>query len=148
MADIPDLGELAPDEWLSRMQEVREQLLEELVEVWETCEEVEPAAEQLEEIFEEYALPGDAGSSGPVLSVETDDEVVVFSHSSDADEVRVAFEQRGGWRVAESKDASTSGDDVGARDHRELSVEVLQLVPWWREGAFAAKVGNPQDFID
>ena len=147
MADIPDLGELAPDEWLSRMQEIREQLLEELVEVWEACDEVEPAAGQFEQIFEEYALPGDAGSSGPVLSVETDEEVVVFSHSSDSDEVRVALDQQAGWRVTEPGDEPTSLDEVG-RDYRELSGEVLQLVPWWREGAFAAKVGNPQDFID
>lgn len=146
MADIPDLGELAPDEWLSRMQEVREQLLEELVEVWETCDEVEPAVEQLEEIFEEYALPREAGSSGPVLSVEAGEGTVVFSHSSDTDEVRVALDEQGPWVVTEPGDEPTSGDE-GEGDYRELSVEVLQLVPWWREGAFAAKVGNPQDFI-
>lgn len=146
MADIPDLGELAPDEWLSRMQEVREKLLEELVEVWETFDEIEPAVEQLREVFEEYALPGEAGSSGPVLSVEAGEEAVVFSHPSDTDEVRVAFGQQGGWTVTGPGDEPAS--DEGERDHREVSVEVLQLVPWWREGAFAAKVGNPQDFID
>jgi hypothetical protein len=147
MADIPDLGELAPDEWLSQMQEVREQLLGELVEVWETCSEADPAADRLDELFEEYALPGDAGSSGPVLSVRVDGGTVVFSHSSDPDELRVTPGEHGEWKTIEPGEEPADGDDRKG-DYRELSGEVLQLVPWWREGAFAAKVGNPQDFID
>ena len=43
MPNIPDIGEMAPDQWLSEMQEVREQLLDEFVRVWETCDEAEVA---------------------------------------------------------------------------------------------------------
>ncbi|MFB6351245.1 MAG: hypothetical protein ABEN55_08590 [Bradymonadaceae bacterium] len=145
MPDIPDLNELSPDRWLSKMQEVREELLAEFVRVLGDCHEPEAAVDAFTEVFDSYALPDDGETSEPLLSVRAEEEVLVFERESTGDE-RGLQRTDGCWESVDGETAIEAETDEEA--HRELATEVLELLPWWSQGAFAQKVGRPEEFVD
>ncbi len=139
MPKMPDLSEMDPETWLSEMQRVHGQLVEEFAEIWRSCEGPGAALAKARERLEAYALPEGGKISGPLLSVRKEDGRLVFAHESGSRELAIGRDEDAGWQVVDSDEQRTP---------RELAERVLALVPWWGGGAFAAKVGRPEDFIE
>lgn len=147
MPDIPDLSQMSPDRWLSKMQEVREELLAEFVRVLSAHEEPASAAEAFRGVFDDYALPDDEESSAPMLAVRAEESVLVFERESTGDERALRREEGGRWALAGDDGAPIEADSE-EEAHRELATRVLELLTWWSDGAFADKVGRPEAFVE
>ena len=143
MPKIPDLKSMSPDRWLSELQTLREEMLEEFTETLAQTAEVAEAAERLDALFEEYALTGDSGEEIPLLSVRAEKGDLVFTHSSEPErELRARPADDEDWQI----DPASEGGSAEQAAPEELASRALQLIPWWSEGAFASSVGNPEDF--
>jgi hypothetical protein len=136
MPKIPDIKNLSPDRWLSRMQGVRQELLADFTDALAAHDEPEAAAEALAELFDDYGWEGEGGEHKAMLDVRAEAGELVFWHESGEEELRVEPSD-GGWT------AETDHESL-----RDLAIEALKLIPWWTEGAFAASVGTPQAFVD
>ena len=140
MPNLPDIGNMAPDEFLSRLDRMREELVGELADVLGEAEPAEATAERLADLFEEYAL-GDAESDPePLVEVRVEGESLVFGREDVEREV-----------VLERVDGVWSPEaDIGlaeAEDRAEaVAAHILKLVPWWQEGAFTDRVGRPEAY--
>lgn len=146
MPDIPDISSMSPDRWLSKMQTVREDLLEEFEQIFGEAEVPSAACDAFEELFAEYTVQAETGESARLLDVDVSNEKLVFEHESGEQTVDVVYSEDDFWR-AEGHDREKAPDDVAAH-HRELGIEVLELIPWWAEGAFSRRAGRPSDFVD
>jgi len=146
MPDIPDISSMSPDRWLSKMEMVREDILEEFERIFREVETSGAAVEEFEELFGEYTVQSETGESRRLLGVEAADECVVFEHESGEETVEVRPSDEGYWRAEDAEDEEAP-DDADAH-HRELAIEALELIPWWAEGAFSRRTGRPGDFVD
>jgi len=146
MPDIPDISSMSPDRWLSKMQTVREELLDEFERIFAVCEAPEEASEEFGELFTEYSVQAETGESRRLLEVGVEEEQLVFAHESEDATVEVVCADGDVWRDA-TEDGADRPDDV-AGHHRELGIRILELIPWWAEGAFTRRTGSPRDFMD
>lgn len=146
MPDIPDISSMSPDRWLSKMQTVREELLEEFERIFGEREAPEGASEEFEELFSEYSVQAETGESRRLLDVGVEEDRLVFEHESGDETVEVVCEDGEFWRDAAAE--SQGRPEELAPHHREVAIQVLELIPWWAEGAFTRRAGSPGDFVD
>jgi hypothetical protein len=139
MVDVPDIGDLSPDEFLSRLETMRTELVAEMDDVLGRGDAPEPTAAALRELFEEYALGDEQHEPQPLVHVESDDQGrLVFSRDeAEAPVVLACPEDR--WCLA-----GEPVDSEEAPTDEALALKILTLVPWWSEGAFVKRVGNPE----
>lgn len=147
MPDIPDISSMSPDRWLSKMQQVREELLEEFDRAMSEAADASEAVSLFEEIFEEYSVNSETGKSKRLLEVRAEQERVIFGHESGEATFEIEYED-GGWRASDSEEEDESESEEPSARRRALAVRALQLIPWWTEGAFTRRVGRPRDFVD
>ena len=136
MPKIPDLQNMSPDRWLSEMQKVREELLDAFVAIFDEKSDAQAAAEAFSELFDDYALPAEAEESTRLLVVRTEEDDLLFEHETGDAQLRLTADPDAGWRRVDGESEA----------YRVLAVRALQLIPWWTEGAFADRVGRPDDF--
>jgi len=136
MPNLPDIGNMAPDEFLSRLEDMRDELVDEMAEVLAEVTAPDDAVEAFEALFEEYALGDAEADPEPLVEVHRDEDRLVFGREGVEREV-IVVRDGDRWREA---------GDGPPRDPKRLAFEILRLVPWWQEGAFAGKVGRPEDY--
>lgn len=140
MADLPDLSDVSPDRWLSRLDELRTDVQNRLEETLEENDDPEALAEQLEALVDDVEETLGNADSSRLLEIERRDARVAVRTPTEANWLELT---RDGdrWRVAGDSDGDTGGE------HRaQLAERLLQQVPWWSDGAFASKVGEPERF--
>ena len=136
MVDVPDIGNLSPDEFLSRLETMRTELVAEMHEVLDRGGAPESTAAELRSLFEEYALGDEQHEPKPLVCVESDEEGRLVFSREEAEAPVVLERQEGHWCLPED-DTEVSGE--------ALAHDILTLVPWWSEGAFVERVGRPEE---
>ncbi len=139
--DLPDIENLEPEQWLSRIDQLHDRLLESVVEVLDAHDDPESALEPLETLFEAYH-PDRQDTSGRdrLVSVEVVSSTTLRCYRDDSSkaDVDLAVASDGRWIRSEENEAA----------HEGLARDILQLVPWWSERAFVDQVGRPDAFKD
>lgn len=148
--DLPDIEDLEPEQWLSRIDQLHDQLLESIVEVLDEHDHPESAIELLDELFEAYHPDRrDTSERDRLVSVEITSSVALRCYRDDSSksDVELTVGSDGQWRrIGEDVEGEANEKDEGA--HEILARAMLQLVPWWSERAFVDQVGHPGAFKD
>lgn len=139
MADVPDIGNMSPDTFLSQLQKMRTDLVDAMEGVLRRGDAPEATAADLRDLFDEFALGDDQAEPTPLVDVESaEDGELLFSRQEAETPIRLE-RREGRWRL--TGDHSAAAEDLSAE---ELALEILKLVPWWSEGAFVERVGHPE----
>lgn len=144
MADTPDIDDMAPDRWLSRMHRLRDELLSTIAAELDEHQSAEPAARSLETVFRQYEL-SDRVQSGKMLEAEANDGKLVLTCEKSDERVILERDGRNHWWYTDDQFPEADRRSIDEL-HAELAEEILQLVPWWTEDAFTEKAGRPGDF--
>lgn len=138
--ELPDIEALEPEQWLSEIDRLHDELLEAVVAVLDEGSELEPTRRVLVELFETYH-PNRGEESGDRLVevVRTSGRLRFGRPDTSKPPVEIEPGDGGEWRASED---SKELDD----DHEAIAAAILQLVPWWSERAFVDRVGDPDEF--
>jgi hypothetical protein len=138
--DLPDLDDMRPEDWLRRLDQIRDRLVGELAELLRTTDDPATLADELDQAFGQLRRDGadDADASlAIVVSLEGDD--VVCRHDG-AQTARRLNRENDDWHIELEADRQLDEHDDSTDDtsdhHRRLARRLLELLPWWSKHAF------------
>lgn len=139
--DLPDLENIPPEDWLRRLDQIRDELITELADLLRTTDDPEVLADRLKSAFQQLELKGEAtGANHLAVDVELDERDVVCRHAEASNARRLHLDNTGEWRVEVDADRQLDRDVDSTDDdpdhHRRLARQLLELLPWWSKHAF------------
>lgn len=144
MVDLPDLSDVSPDRWLSRLDELRSEIQNRLERSLDQSDDPDGLADRLDELIGEVRQQLGDSESTKVLEIERRESGVAVRAPSET-EWLILVQRGDGWQFA-GDEHDESGEDESP-GHTGVASHLLEQVPLWSEGAFASKVGEPERFI-
>jgi len=141
--DLPDLESMPPEDWLRRIDQIRDTMIGELADLLGETDDPAKLADQLDDAFSQLRRGQSSQSTDDDrtlrVQVELDGDEVVCHHEH-ADIARRLHHADGDWHIEfethrqlDHDQASTDPDDD---HHRRLAHHLLELLPWWSKHAF------------